>query len=152
VCGYAGYTSKPEMLSSWVNPGGCILLMASGNLTILFATALVFGQLQCAAWCTFSTCDFTELNRATSQNVPPCHRHHNDSSPQSPAAPCAHGVVIAGSADFSAAQAAVGCPLAAIHSIQPEVNPTLLASSSDSAVLIASPPASGDSSPIVLRV
>jgi hypothetical protein len=126
--------------------------MTSGKLTIVLAMALVFGQLQCAAWCTANTCGFTELSGAGSQNVPPCHRHHGDSSKHSPAAPCSHGPAIASAADFSAAQAPVAAPLVAILSIQLEANPRFPIAGNEPAVLTSSPPGSGGPSSIVLRI
>lgn len=138
------------MLSSrWMRS---LNLMMTGKLTIALAMALVFGQLQCAAWCTVSACDLTGLNGAGSHNAPPCHRHQSESSKGSPANPCSHGVVIASAASFSAAQAPAAAPLFAILSVQPEANPRILTSGDEAAVLIASPPGSGGPSSVILRI
>ena len=140
------------MLFSWVNPLDGILVMTWGKLTIVLAMALVLGQLQCAAWCTVSTCDLAALNSAGSQNVPPCHRHHSDSSKNNPN-PCSHGVVVVASpVSLSAAQAAVAAPMVAILQIQTQANPRLLISGNQSAALTTSPPASVGRSSAVLRI
>src|SRR5579864_1857985 len=125
--------------------------MMTGKPIIVVAMALVFSGLQCAAWCTVSACDLTGLNGAGSHNVPPCHRHQSESSKSSPANPCSHGIVIAGVASFSAAQAPAATPLVAIQSVQPEANPTVVTPGDESAVLIASPPGSSGSSSVILR-
>jgi hypothetical protein len=124
----------------------------TGKLTIALAIALVFGQLQCVAWCTVSASDLTQLSEAGSHNVPPCHRHQTDSNKSSPASPCTHGVVSAGAASFSTAQASVAAPLVAILSVQPEMDPRALISGDESAVLITSPPGSGGPCSLVLRI
>lgn len=126
--------------------------MMTGKLTILLAMALVFGQLQCAAGCTVSACDLTQLSEAGSHNMPPCHRHDTDSSKNNPASSCSHGFVIASVAGFSAAQTHVAAPLVAILSVRPEMNPRALVSGNESAVLTTSPPGSGGPSPLVLRI
>jgi hypothetical protein len=126
--------------------------MMTGKLTIVLAMALVFGQLQCAAGCTLSACDLTQLSQAGSRNAPPCHRHHTDSSKNNPATSCSHGFVIASVAGFPAAQAPLAAPLVAILSVQPETNPRALISGNESAVSITSPPGSGGPSSLVLRI
>jgi hypothetical protein len=128
--------------------------MMTRKLVIILAMALVFGQLQCAAGCTLSACDLTQLSQAGSHNVPPCHRHHHhtDSSKNNPASSCSHGFVIASVAGFSTVQAHVAAPLVAILSVQPEMNPRALISGNESAVLITSPPGSGSPSSLVLRI
>ena len=125
--------------------------MTSGKLTLGLAMALIFGQLQCAAWCTVSTRDLTELNGAGTQNIPPCPRHHDDSSRHGPASPCSHGVAIATVASFSAARAPVAAPVVAILSIPPEANPRVLIAANEAGVLTTSPHSGGLSS-IVLRI
>jgi hypothetical protein len=128
----------------WLN------LLMTGKLTVVLAMALVFAQLQCAAWCTVSLCDLGQVSEGGSHNVPPCHRHRTDSSKNLPASSCSHGVVIVSVASFSTAQAPVAVPLAATLSVQPEFARAL--SGNDSAVLIASPPGAGDPFPLVLRI
>lgn len=123
----------------------------TGKLTIVLAMALVLGQLQCAAWCTVSTYDLAALNSAGSQSVPPCHRHHSDSSKNNPG-PCSHGVVVAGPVNLSAAQTAVPAPMVAILQIQTEGNPSLLISGNQPAALTTLPPGSGGRSSTVLRI
>jgi hypothetical protein len=113
-------------------------VVTSGKLMVVLAMALVLGQLQCAAWCAVRTCDLTDLNHAGTQNVPPCHRHQDDSSQNRPAGPCAHGVVIASPADVSAARGTATPPAAAILAIQPEASLESPISSNASAVLSAS--------------
>jgi len=126
--------------------------MTSGKITFLFAMALILGQLQCAAWCAVNTCDLTAGNTAGAQNVPPCHRHQNDSSQQSPAGRCAHGVGIASPADFSAERGTAAPPPVAILAIQPEANPDSLISSNESAVPGISAPSSIGRPSAVLRI
>ena len=126
--------------------------MTSAKLTLVFAMALIFGQLQCAAWCTVSTCGLTELNDANSRNLPPCHSHHSDSGKHSPAAPCSHRVVIARTVDVSAVQAPVAAPLVAILPSQLDATPGLLISGEKSVVVTTSPPGSGGPSSVVLRI
>jgi hypothetical protein len=126
--------------------------MMTEKLTIMLAMALVFGQLQCAAWCTVSACSLPQLSEAESQNVPPCHRHQTDSNHSSPASPCSHGALLANVASFSAAQAPVSAPLEAIPQVQPEANTKVLISGNESAALITSPPGSSGPSSFVLRI
>ncbi len=127
-------------------------LMMTGKLTFVLALALVFAQLQCVAWCTVNASDLTQLTEAASHKVPPCHRHQSESSQSSPAGPCSHGAVIASVANFSATQALVGAPLAAILAAQPEASARVPISANESAVTIVSPPGSGGASSLVLRV
>jgi len=127
-------------------------LMMTGKLTIILAIALVFGQLQCAAWCTLGAYSLTQLSEAGSQKAPPCHRHQTDSNKGSPASPCTHGVGIAGAASFSTAQATVAAPLVAILTVEPEMSPRALISADESAVLTTSPPGSDGPSFPVLRI
>jgi hypothetical protein len=126
-------------------------LMMTGKLTIILAMVLVFGQLQCAAWCMASASDLAQLSEAGSHNVPPCHRHQSDSS-KSPVSPCSHGAVTVNVASFSAAQAPLAAPLAAILAVSPEANARVPISGNESAVLIVSPPGSGGASSLVLRI
>ena len=129
-----------------------ILVITSGRLTIMLALALVFVQLQCAAQCSVSTCDLTELNRSSSKDGPPCHRHHSDSSTRNHAGPCAQGISIAATADFSAAQASVGAPLVALQPVQPEASPSPVISENEAALSLSSPPGSAGRSSRVLRI
>jgi hypothetical protein len=126
--------------------------MMTGKLTFVLAMALVFGQLQCVAWCTASASDLTQLNEAGSHNVPPCHRHQSDSSKSNPVSPCSHGAVTAKVAGFSTAQAPLAAPLVAILSVLPVADARALISGNESAVLITSPPDSGGPSSLVLRI
>ena len=123
--------------------------MTSGKLVITLATALVFGQLQCAAWCTVKTCDLSETT--ATQKVPPCHRHPGESSKQSPADACSHVVVIA-SVDSSAAQAAITLPFAPKLPVEPETNSRSLILGNAFAQLTSSPPGSRGLSSLVLRI
>jgi len=132
--------------------------MVAGKLAVVIAMVLVFGQLQCAVWCTGSRCDLTDLAGPGSSSAPPCHRNHtdsskhSDSSKQSPADSCSPRTVVAVAADFSATQGVVAAPLVAIQPNQLDVNARPLILDNESAVLIASPPGSGVSSSIVLRI
>jgi hypothetical protein len=124
----------------------------TGKLTSVLAMALVFSGLQCAAWCTVSACGLTQPSEAGSHNVPPCHGQHTDSSKNSPAVPCSHGIVIANVATLSVAQAPVAAPLVAIFPVQPETSRGVLISGNESAVLTPLPPGSGGPSSSVLRI
>ena len=55
------------------------------KLTFVLAVALVAYQAECVMSCTVDACAFG--GSSSSQNLPPCHRHHKDS--QNPA-PCSH--------------------------------------------------------------
>jgi len=124
--------------------------MIMGKLTIVIAMVLAFGQLQCAAQCAVSTCDFSEP--ASTQNVPPCHRHHSDSSKQSPASPCLHGVAIASVADSSLAQVPVPVLAVATLAVEPESNSRPQIPGNALAALTSSPPGSGGPSSLILRI
>ena len=127
-------------------------LMMTGKLTFVLAMALVFGQLQCVAWCTASASDLAQLSEAGGHNVPPCHRHQSDSSKSSPVSPCSHGAVTAKVAGFSTAQAPLAAPLVAILSVLPVADARALISDNESAVLLTSPHDPGGPSPLVLRI
>jgi hypothetical protein len=127
------------------------LVMLSGKLTVALAMVLAFGQLQCAAVCTVSTCDLTQMNGGGSQDAPPCHRHNGDSSKHSPGQ-CPHGIVTANAADLSPAQAHPAPLAIAILTVRAEVNPRLLPAGDEFAVLHTAPPGSSGPSTLVLRI
>ena len=66
-----------------------------GKLTNMFAMALVLGQLQCASWCTVSTCDLKGPNTETARMCRPAIANTVNPSKQAPARKYLHGVVAA---------------------------------------------------------
>ena len=126
--------------------------MNSAKLTVMLAIALVFGQLQCAAWCTINTCGLSEPNRSSSESVPPCHRQHSDSDKHSPDGPCSHGVVVAAAVDSSAAQGQIPVFAVATLPIEPEANSRTLILGNAFAAPTSSPPGSDGPSSLVLRI
>jgi hypothetical protein len=126
--------------------------MNSAKLTVMLAIALVFGQLQCAAWCTINTCGLSKLNHFSSENVPPCHRHHSDSDKHSPDGPCSHRVVVAAVVDSSAIQSQMPVLVVATLAVEPNANSRTLILGNAFAALTSPPPGSDGLSSLVLRI
>jgi hypothetical protein len=124
----------------------------SAKLTLMLAIALVFGQLQCAAWCTINTCGLSELNHSSSENMPPCHRHHSDSDKHSPDGPCSHGVVVAAVVDSSAIQTQMPVLVVATLAVEPEANSRTLILGNAFAALTSAPRGSDGRYSPVLRI
>jgi hypothetical protein len=124
--------------------------MITGKLAIVVAMALTLGQLECAAQCAVSTCDVSLP--ASTQNLPPCHRHHSDSSKQSPVSPCLHGVAIANVADSSLAHVAAPVLMVASLIVELQSNSQPPMPGSTFAALTSSPPGSGGPSSLILRI
>jgi len=115
--------------------------MAWSKLTVMLAMALILSQTLCVAQCAWQVCP-----RGT-EAIPPCHRHHSDSSNQTPAS-CAFEIVA--TASLAPAQAsAVQVPAVAAVRLRLEGNPRNSGIESPVFAAAFSPPVAA---PLVLRI
>jgi hypothetical protein len=100
-------TGDKSVFARWrVSPK--VILITSTKLTVLFAVALVFGQLLCGAQCIVNPVS------ESSQNMPPCHQHHSDSGKNNSSAPCSHEVLISAAIDQGTVQTSIAFPTEAL--------------------------------------
>ena len=115
--------------------------MAWSKLTVLLALTLILSQALCVAQCAWQACP------PRTEAVPPCHRHHSDSTNQTPAS-CAFEIVA--TASFAPAQAsAVQAPPVGAVGLRVEANPRRSGIERPVFAAAVSPPAAA---PLVLRV
>jgi len=124
----------------------------SAKLTVMLAIVLVFGQLQCAAWCVVNTCSVSGLNHYTTENVPPCHRHQSESDKQSTDGLCSHGVVATAVVDSLETQSQMPVFVVATLPGEPEANSQILALGNMFATPTSPPSSSDRLSSLVLRI
>ena len=68
--------------------------MSKGRLSVLLVFTLVLVSTQCAVLCAFEPCNGDSAAATPSPaGDPPCHRHHDAPSQQTPAPNCSHQVV-----------------------------------------------------------
>jgi len=124
----------------------------SAKLTVMLAIALVFGQLQCAAWCVVNTCSVSGLNHYTSENVPPCHRHQSESDKQSTDGLCSHGVVATAAVDSLETQTQMPVLVVTTLPVEPEADSRILIMGNAFATPTSPPSSSDRLSSLVLRI
>lgn len=65
--------------------------MPRAKLIVFAAMALLFVQLQCTAACATQLC---KADFGQSENLPPCHRHHDSPSHDQPPGSCVHQIIV----------------------------------------------------------
>jgi CDP-diacylglycerol pyrophosphatase len=122
--------------------------MRRAQIIVFTAVALLITQLQCATACVIQAC---AADSASSQSVPPCHRHHNHSQDRMPAS-CNHQNASAAVVSSQVQPAAV--PLFPMMVVPAISQPSLAAEmrSRELAISFASPPGVTCLSSVILRI